>query len=155
MHGDVVRNLLESVGACHEVRLAVDFDEHADLAAGVDVATNEAFGGFARGFLGRGGLAFFAQDANGFFEVAIGFDQGGAAVCKAGVGAFAQLFYELGGNVYWSFVWSGLCAHAVVSSLLGDFNKFFWTEVLSTKRPRALKNTQRRADRMLAPTRYA
>jgi len=66
--------LLEGVGTRHKVGLAIDFDEHANFASGVNVAADEAFGSFARGFLGRGGLAFFAQDANGFLEVKIGFD---------------------------------------------------------------------------------
>ena len=99
MHGDIVRKLDERIGAGHEIGFAIQFDEHTDFSAGVDVAADEAFGGFASGFLGGRGLAFFSQDADGFFDVAIGFDEGGAAVRETGVGAFAQLFDELGGNV--------------------------------------------------------
>ena len=38
VHGDIVRQLLEVLGAGHEIALTVDLDKHADLAAGMDVA---------------------------------------------------------------------------------------------------------------------
>jgi hypothetical protein len=34
VHGDVVHQFLEIVGAGHEIGLAVDFHQHAELAAG-------------------------------------------------------------------------------------------------------------------------
>ena len=49
VHGDVAEQLLEVVGAGDEVGLAVELEEHADLAAGVDVGSDGAFvGGAAR-----------------------------------------------------------------------------------------------------------
>ena len=44
MHGDVLDQLLEALGARHEVGLAVDLDQDADLAAGVDVGADHALG---------------------------------------------------------------------------------------------------------------
>ena len=38
VHGDVVHQALEVVGAGHEIALAVDLHQHADLASGMDVA---------------------------------------------------------------------------------------------------------------------
>ena len=51
----------KSVGAGDEVALAVEFDQHADLAAGVDVGAHRAFVGGARRLLLRGGHAALAQ----------------------------------------------------------------------------------------------
>ena len=48
VHGDVVHQFLEVVGAGDEIALAVDFDQHADLASGVNVAGDGAFAGDAR-----------------------------------------------------------------------------------------------------------
>ena len=47
LHGDVPRELAEVVRVRDEVGLAVEFDEDADAAAGVDVAFDDAVGGFA------------------------------------------------------------------------------------------------------------
>jgi hypothetical protein len=47
VHRDVLEQLLEVLGARDEVRLAVELDEHADLAAGVDVVADCAFVGGA------------------------------------------------------------------------------------------------------------
>ena len=118
VHGDIVRKLLEGVGAGHKVGFAIDFHQHADFSAGVNVAADQAFAGFARGFLGRRGLPLFAQDADGFFEVPIRFHERGATIREAGVGALAQLLYQLRWNIHGTFVWSGLCAHCFVSSRL-------------------------------------
>ena len=57
------------VGAGDEIGFAVDFDQHADLAAGVDVSVNQAFGGDAARLLGRGREAALAQDFDGFLFV--------------------------------------------------------------------------------------
>ena len=63
LDGQVADELLELVGAGHEVGLAVDLDEHADPAAGVDVARHEPFAGLAAGLLRGRGEALLAQDA--------------------------------------------------------------------------------------------
>ncbi len=47
MHGDVVAQLLKFLGARHEIRLAIHFDQHADLSARMDVGAHQAIGGLA------------------------------------------------------------------------------------------------------------
>ena len=47
VHGDVAEQLLEVVGAGDKVGLAVEFEENADLSAGVDVGADCAFIGGA------------------------------------------------------------------------------------------------------------
>ena len=107
VHGDVVAELLEGIGAGHEVGLAIDFHDHADLSAGVNVVADQAFAGLALRLLGRGGLAFFAQDVDGLFDVAVGFHQRRAAIGEARAGAFAQFFHEMG----WDLHGLRLCTH--------------------------------------------
>jgi hypothetical protein len=51
---------------------------------------DEPFGGFARGLLGRGGLALLAKDVNGLLDVAGGFDKRGAAITEASVRELSQ-----------------------------------------------------------------
>src|SRR5205807_7117890 len=102
-----MRKLLKRLRTRHEVRLAVQLYEHTNLSAGMNVAAHEAFARFARGFLGSGGLAFFAQNADGLFDVAIGFDQSGAAITEARVGPFPQFLHELGWNLHGRL----LCTH--------------------------------------------
>src|SRR5437660_2829164 len=108
VHGDVVRKLLKCFRARHEVRLAVQLHDHADLSASVDVAAHQAFAGFARSFLGCSCLALLAQNADGFFDVAIGFDERGAAITEARVGPFPQFLDELGWNLHGRL----LCTHS-------------------------------------------
>src|SRR5437667_7833235 len=108
VHGDVVRKLLKCFRARHEVRLAVQLHDHADLSASVDVAAHQAFAGFARSFLGCSCLALLAQNADGFFDVAIGFDERGAAITEARVGPFPQFLDELGRNLHGRL----LCTHS-------------------------------------------
>ena len=92
--------LLEGFGARDEIAFAVDFDDHADLSAGMNVVADQAFGGFARGLLGRGGLALLAQDVDGLFDVAIGLDKRGAAIAEAGVGPLSEFLHELCWNFH-------------------------------------------------------
>ena len=73
---EVADELLELVGAGHEVGLAVDLDEHADPAAGVDVARDEALAGVAAGLLGGRGEALLAQERDGLLDVAVGLGRG-------------------------------------------------------------------------------
>ena len=91
LHGEVADELLELVGAGHEVGLAVDLDQHADAAAGVDVAGDEALAGVAAGLLRRGGEALLAQLRDGLVHVAAGLLERALAVHHAGAGPLAQL----------------------------------------------------------------
>src|ERR1700688_1767568 len=114
MHGNVVTKLLENRSARDEIRFAIDFHKHTNLAARVDVTAHQTFAGFTLRFFCSSGLAFFAQDADGFFNVAAGFDQRRTAIGKTRIGALAQLFHQLRGNIVAVGCW--LCAHS--SSLL-------------------------------------
>src|ERR1700722_16965393 len=114
VHGDVVAELLENGRARDEIRLAIDFYEHTNLTARVDVAAHQTFAGFTLRFFRGRSLPFLAQDADGLFDVAAGFDQRCSAIGKPRIGALPQLFHQLGGNIVAVGCW--LCAHS--SSLL-------------------------------------
>src|SRR5579872_895934 len=73
VHRDIVQQLLEVVGARHEVALAVHFDEHTNLAAGVDVAPHRPFARHASCFLCRHRNAFLPQNHDRLLHVALGF----------------------------------------------------------------------------------
>ena len=96
----IVRKLLEGFGARDEIAFAIDFDDDADLSAGMNIVADQTFGGFARGFLGRGGLALLAEDVDGLFDVAFGLDEGSAAIAEAGIGALSEFLHELSGNFH-------------------------------------------------------
>ena len=98
VHGHVVAETLKILGARHEIALAIDLDEHADLAARVNVAGDEPLGRGPLRFLRRGSLSLFAQDVDGLLDIAAGFDQRRAAIRKARAGAVAQLLHELRGT---------------------------------------------------------
>ncbi len=93
VHGDVVHEFLEVLGAGHEIAFAVDFDQHADLAAGVDVVADRAFAGHAGRLLGSDGYALLAQQDHRLFEVALGFGQSLLAIHHGRSGFFPELFY--------------------------------------------------------------
>ena len=96
MHRDVVAEALEVIGAGNEIAFAIDFDEHADFTAGVNVVADHAFASGALGLLLRGGLALFAQNVDGLLDITLRFDQCFAAGGKAGAGALAELLYKCG-----------------------------------------------------------
>ena len=100
VHGDVVHQFLEVVGAGDEVALAVDLDQHADLAAGVDVAGDRAFAGGAGGLLGGHGHAALAEHDDGLLHVALGLDQGVLAIHHGSAGLVAELADLGSGNIY-------------------------------------------------------
>ena len=64
MQGDVAGERDEVVVLGDEVGVAVDLDERADLAVGVDVGLDGALGGLAAGELGGAGDALLAQVAS-------------------------------------------------------------------------------------------
>jgi hypothetical protein len=63
--GDVLDQFAESLVAGDEVRLAVHFQQHAELAAVVNVAGDAAFLGGAQGFLAGDSDALLAKDLFG------------------------------------------------------------------------------------------
>ena len=93
VHGDIVHQFLEVIGAGHEIALAINFDEHADLAAGVNVAGHRAFAGYARGLLGRDRNAFFAQDHDRLLHIALGFSEGLFAIHHGSSGFLPEIFH--------------------------------------------------------------
>ena len=96
LHGQVADELLELVRAGHEVRLAVDLDEHADAAAGVDVAATTSPSRASRpAFLAAGREAALAQQRDRLVEVAVGLVEGALAVHEAGAGPLAQFLDQL------------------------------------------------------------
>src|SRR6266704_3215715 len=113
VHGDVVRKLLERLGARHEVRLAIQLHEHADLPAGVNVASYEPFRRFAHGFLCGRSLSFLSQDRDGLLDVAACFHERGAAIRETGIRPLAQFLYELCRDLH---CWL-LCTHPFFSLL--------------------------------------
>ena len=90
--------LLELVRPGDEVGLAVDLDEHADAAAGVDVAGDEALASLAPGLLRGGGHAALAQQQDCLLDVAARLLEGALAVHHAGAGALAKLLDRLRGD---------------------------------------------------------
>src|SRR5579884_1373576 len=141
VHGDIVREIVKTLGARDEIGLAIDLHEHADLPARVDITADESFGSFAHGFLGGSGLPLLAQNANGLLEIAAGFHERGSAIGKARIRALAQLLDELRGNLN---CWL-LCAHPV--SLLAEIG------LPTFRRPEAPCKTARRVIRVAAPGR--
>src|SRR5207249_3870716 len=86
----------EGVGLGHEVSLAVDLDQRAQLAVGVEVGVHEAFLGLApRPLLGVG-EALLSEVFGGLVEVAVRGVERGLAVHHAGARALAELHDRLG-----------------------------------------------------------
>src|SRR5208282_1872968 len=117
VHGHVVAEALELVGAGHKVALAIHLDEHGDLSAGVQVGAHGAFGGLALRLLFRRRLASFAQDGHRGLQVAVGFEERVAAIAESRAGALAQGLHELRGDLGLSILpW--LSAHGVSVSFV-------------------------------------
>src|SRR5262249_18716789 len=81
------------------------------------------------------------QDADGLFDVAVGFDQSGAAITESSVGPFPQFLHELGWNLHGRL----LCAHSsfLSRSRYIPFIRIRWLNNFSiscrTARPRAVR----------------
>ena len=93
--GDVQRDVAgerdEVLVAGDEVGVAVDLDEHAGLAVGVDVGLDRALGGLAAAHLERLVAEADAQQLDGGVDVAAGLGQRRLAVHHARAGLVAQL----------------------------------------------------------------
>src|SRR5215217_8228190 len=110
---DVQRNLAgegdEVVVAGDEVGVAVDLDEHADLAVAVDVGLDGAFGRLAAAHLQGLVAEAHPQQLDGLVHVAAALGERRLAVHHAGAGAVAQLLDFLSGRAvvhFSSFSWS-------------------------------------------------
>ena len=86
------------VGAGHEIGLAVDLDQHADLAAAVDVRADGALGGHPAGLLGRRGETLLAQRVDRLLHVALALVEGVLAIHHSGAGALPELLDHLSGD---------------------------------------------------------
>src|SRR5918998_1822147 len=98
VEGDLARELLEVLVAGHEVGLAVDLEQHADLAGGVDVALDDALRRGALAALGRVGLSAHAQELDRPVEVAARLLERALAVHHASARARAERFDVAGGD---------------------------------------------------------
>ena len=136
VHGHIVAELLERVGTRNEIAFAVDFDDHADFSAGMNVMTDRAFRGFARRLLCGRGLTLLAQDIDRFLDIPVGFNKRRAAIAESRVGLFSQFLDKLG----WDFHNWLRCTHPFLSFLCGPNFRFD-----SRKMARRRKCTQRRA----------
>src|SRR4051794_41033738 len=96
VEGDLAGEFLELVAASHEVGLAVDLHEDADLAAGVHVAGDDALAGDLSAPLCGLSLTLDAQDLLGLFEVALRLLESGRDVHDAGPRSAAELLHILG-----------------------------------------------------------
>src|SRR5918997_2606546 len=99
VHRDVPGERDELVVARDEVRVAVDLDEHADLAVGVDVGLHRALGRVAAGELADLVAELHAQQLDGGVDVAVGLLQRALAVHHACAGLVAQGLDVLGADV--------------------------------------------------------
>ncbi len=94
-----MHQLFEVFGARHEIAFAIDLDQHADLAAGMNVVANRTFAGHARRLLGRDRNTLLAQHDDRLLQVAFGFGQGLFAIHHRRSGFFAELFYLCSRNI--------------------------------------------------------
>ena len=90
---------MKFVGLRHEIRLAIDFDQHADFATEVDVGSDDAFGGVAVSLFDGGGDALFAEQVRSDGLIAIGFKQRAFAVHQPGARFRAQFVDHCSSNV--------------------------------------------------------
>src|ERR1035437_5266426 len=100
VHRDVLEQLLEVLGAGHEVALAIQFEQYADLAAGVNIGAHRALVGRAGGLLLRRGHAPLAQHHKGILDISLGLLQRLQAVAHRRAGLLAQLLYQLCINLF-------------------------------------------------------
>jgi hypothetical protein len=91
VHRQLFHQVAEVLGTSDEVRFAVHLHEHADAAAHVDVAADDALGGGAAGALGGGGESRLAEQGDGLFHVATGIGERLLALHHAGAGPVAKL----------------------------------------------------------------
>ena len=94
VHRNLAGEVLEVIGARHEIRLAVHFHEHANLAAHVNVAADEPFVRRTARFLGRLGETALAKNGGRLLDVAVRFGQRRLALHHARAGQVAELLHH-------------------------------------------------------------
>ncbi|OLE39361.1 MAG: hypothetical protein AUG00_02395 [Candidatus Rokubacteria bacterium 13_1_20CM_2_70_7] len=95
LHGEVLHQLLESVGAGDEVRFAVHFDQHAELGARMDVGTDLPLPRLPVRALAGVGQPLLSKILRGGLQIAPSLLQRDLAVHDPGAGAVAQLLHQL------------------------------------------------------------
>jgi len=95
LHGDVLHELLEVLGAGDKVGLAIDLDQHADLAARVDIRMDQPILGLPMLLLGGVGQALLSQVLDRPLEVSLGRLEGRLAVHHTGSGHLPEFVYVL------------------------------------------------------------
>src|SRR5262249_20164550 len=91
LHAEVLHQLLELRGLRDEVGLAVDLDQDADLAAGMDVGADGALGRRAGRPLRGLREPALAEEPDGLLEVALGLAERLLTVEEPGPGLLPQL----------------------------------------------------------------
>src|SRR5882672_288374 len=100
VHGDVLGERLEVLGAGHEVGLAIHLDQDADRAVEMDVGPDPPLRRLAPGPLVGLGRALLAQDVDAFLQVAAGLFERLLAIHHAGTRAGAQLGHQFCRNLF-------------------------------------------------------
>src|SRR5579863_6540118 len=95
MHRDIMAQVLKRFRPRHEVRLAVNLDEHTNLPARVDVTSHEPFAGLALRFLSRGRLPLLPQNLDGLLDVSACFHKRRAAIAESRARPLAQFLYKM------------------------------------------------------------
>jgi hypothetical protein len=96
--GDLVTECFETFVARDKVGFAIDFSQDADFGAGLDELGDQAVFGVTRCFFSSGGDTFFAEEIDGGFNVAGGFDQCLFAFHQTCAGDFAQFAHACSTN---------------------------------------------------------
>ena len=102
VHRDVVHQLLEIIRACHEIALAVHLDQHANLAAGVNVAPHRSFTGHARRLLRRHRDTLLAKNYDCLLHVSLGFGQSLLAIHHRGPSLLPEILHLCRRNIHCS-----------------------------------------------------
>src|SRR5262249_17451163 len=113
LHRQVAHQLLELVRLGDEVGLAVDLDQHADLAARVDVGPDRPVGGDAGGPFGRLRESLLAQEPERLVEIALRLAERFLTIEEPGARLLAQLLHEVQAH-------EGCASSSCVSSASGS-----------------------------------
>ena len=94
LHGQVVHQFLEIVGARHEIGLAVDFHQHAQLRRRGECSCRSAPCLVVReAFLPAEAMPRLRSTTSASRQIALGFDQSALALHHPRAGALAELLY--------------------------------------------------------------
>ena len=93
MHCDIAHQFLEIIRARDEIRLAIHFNQDAQLGARVDVCSHGSLLGGARRFLAGGGNAALAQHYFGVGDISLCFCESALALHHSSPGSLAELLH--------------------------------------------------------------